>query len=110
MTGDEVRPARQVMAGLPALALDHTQVGSLRHPGVLLTAVGDVEVRALQQGGLPPPGLLQGEGDQVQATALSLAPPETQTAVAPFHRSAAGPVTLVTLQIFHHLHLHHSLH
>ena len=47
-TGDDLRPAGQVTAGLASLALEDTQPGSLRHPGLLLAGVGDVEVRALQ--------------------------------------------------------------
>ena len=92
LTADLLLPPHQEVAGQPGQA----DVGSLRHPDPVLTPVGDVEVLALEEGGGPGPGLVQSEGDQLQTTALPLAPPQSRLSVTPLHRPT-GPVTLVVL-------------
>ena len=87
-------PSHQEVGGQPGQA----DVGSLRHPDPVLTPVGDVEVLALEEGGGPGPGLVQSEGDQLQTTALPLAPPQSRLSVAPLHRPT-GPVALLMLTI-----------
>ena len=87
-TGEESRSVCHVrtgLGGLSSLTEEDREASPLRHPGLVLTGVGDVEVGALQQHALPPPCLLEAEGDQVQTTALPLAPPQPEALVAPLH-------------------------